>query len=500
MQSFDIYAAGTYKDILGGDMAENILEKLKIYEDDALRKLIAKIFKVPVVRGSFSMNTGEMCDWIREVIEKNNLYNLVFIWDEFSEYFENNLHHLTGFQQIAELSATAPFCLMIVTHKAEGYFSDSDPDKKKIIDRFVRPIHISLPENIAFALMHEAMKVTEDEALAEKWEKNKKSLNTRTNNSRTIVKNTINLSDSDLSNVLPIHPYAALLLQHISIYYTSTARSMFNFIKNDEGDHVEAFQWFIDKYDFSSQNPFITVDMLWSFFYENGQDKLASGIKEVLSCYTAKIEKELIEEEKRVFKTILLLQAVSDRMSGNKDIFLPNDKNLTMAFEGTDIEFSAKNIAKKLLNTHVVTRTPLTGDVFSYCCKNTGASIDSTPFIKDAQNKSTKDLSFMTGCELRSTVELSGALKARYSLAYATVSDFDGEVKKANNPDSVSNKLYAVVTIARNDSERVTLQKKIKTFYETNIDSDVVVIDAANAILGETNYICSYCWDTTPTL
>lgn len=488
MQSFDIYAAGTYKDILGGDMAENILEKLKRYEDDALRKLIAKIFKVPVVRGSFSMNTGEMCDWIREVIEKNNLYNLVFIWDEFSEYFENNLHHLTGFQQIAELSATAPFCLMIVTHKAEGYFSDSDPDKKKIIDRFVRPIHISLPENIAFALMHEAMKVTEDGALAEKWEKNKKSLKTRTNSSRTIVKNAINLSDSDLSNVLPIHPYAALLLQHISIYYTSTARSMFNFIKNDEGDNVEAFQWFIDKYDFSSPNPFVTVDMLWSFFYENGQDKLASGIKEVLSCYTAKMDKELIEEEKRVLKTILLLQAVSDRMSGNKDIFLPNDKNLTMAFEGTDIYFSAKNIAKKLLNTHVVTRTPLTGDVFSYCCKNTGASIDSTPFIKDAQNKSTKDLSFMTGCELRSTVELSGALKARYSLAYATVSDFDGEVKKANNPDSVSNKLYAVVTIARNDSERVTLQKKIKTFYETNVDSDVVVIDATNAILGETNY------------
>lgn len=80
-QSFDIYAAGTYKDVLGGDMAENILEKLKAYEDDALRKLITKIFKVPVVRGSFSMNTGEMCDWIREVIEKNNLYNLVFIWE-----------------------------------------------------------------------------------------------------------------------------------------------------------------------------------------------------------------------------------------------------------------------------------------------------------------------------------------------------------------------------------------------------------------------------------
>ena len=52
------------------------------------------------------MTTGELCDWIREIIEKNNLKELVFIWDEFSEYFENNMHHLTGFQQVAELAAT----------------------------------------------------------------------------------------------------------------------------------------------------------------------------------------------------------------------------------------------------------------------------------------------------------------------------------------------------------------------------------------------------------
>ena len=487
-QSFDIFATGSCKDILGGDKADDVLKKLKKYEDEDLRILISKLFKVSMVRGSFSMNTGELCEWIREVIEKNNLYNLIFIWDEFSEYFENNLHHLTGFQQIAELSATAPFCLMIVTHKAEGYFSDGDPDKKKILDRFVAPIHISLPENIAFELMHQAMKITSDETLAAKWEKNKGSLDKRTMNSRSAVKTKIGLSDEDLSNVLPIHPYAALLLQHISIYYTSTARSMFNFIKNDEDDKVKAFQWFIDNYDFSSQNPFITVDMLWSFFYESGQDKLASGIKEVLSCYTLKLNKDLIEDEKRVLKTILLLQAVSERMSGNKDVFLPNDKNLTLAFEGTDLDFAAKNIANKLLNDHVVTRTPLTGDVFSYCCKNAGSTVDSAPFIKDARNKSTKDLTFMTGSDLRSTIEFTGALKARYNLVYATLSDFDSEVKKANNPDQVSNRLYAVATIARDDSERVLLQKKIKGFYEQNTDTSVVVIDTTNTTLGDAGY------------
>ena len=127
----------------------------------------------------------------------------------------------------------------------------------------------------------------------------------RTANSRTAVKNKIGLADKDLSNVLPIHPYAALLLQHISVYYTSTARSMFNFIKNDEGDNVKAFQWFIDHYDFRSQCPYVTIDLLWSFFYENGQDKLASGIKEVLNCYTSRLERELIEEERRVLYVAL---------------------------------------------------------------------------------------------------------------------------------------------------------------------------------------------------
>ena len=487
-QSFDIYAKGTYKMALGGDTAEDILKKLKEYDEEALRSLINKVFKVPTVRNGFSMNTGELCDWIREIIETNELKELIFIWDEFSEYFENNMHHLTGFQQIAELAATAPFCLMIVTHKAEGYFSDGDPDKRKILDRFVSPIHISLPENIAFELMAQAMKITDDSDKAAKWEKNKNSLDRRTMQSRTAVKNKINLTDNDLRNVLPIHPYAALILQHISIYYTSTARSMFNFIKNDEGEDVKAFQWFIDNYDFNSVNPFVTVDMLWNFFYETGSQKLADGIREVLSCYTPKLDKELLEEDKRVLKTILLLQAISERMTGNRDIFLPNNKNLSLAFEGTDLEFTAPKIAGKLLNNHIVTRTPLTGEVFSYCCKNTGPIVETTQYIPVARSKSTKDMSFMPGSNLRSIFEFTGSLKLRYSLSYATISDFDSEIKKANNPSSTNNKLYIVATIGRDSAESGALKKKIANFYSANPQSDVIVVDGSSCMLGDGEY------------
>lgn len=263
---------------------------------------------------------------------------------------------------------------------------------------------------------------------------------------------------------------------------------MFNFIKNDEGEDVKAFQWFIDRYDFSSQNPFVTIDMLWNFFYETGSQKLADGIREVLSCYTQKMDKELMEDEKRVLKVILLLQAISERMSGNRDIFLPNNKNLTLAFEGTDLEFTAQNIAKKLLNDHVVTRTPLTGDVFSYCCKNMGPSVDPGPFIAQAKGKSTKDMSFMAGSNLRTTIEFTGALKLRYSLAYATLSDFDSEIKKANNPSATNNKLYAVATIGRDSAESGALKKKIENFFVNNPESNAIVIDSSTCVLGEGEY------------
>lgn len=375
-----------------------------------------------------------------------------------------------------------------VRDKAEGYFSDGDPDKRKILDRFVSPIHISLPENIAFELMNQAMKKTEDEDKAAKWEKNRASLDRRSQTSRAAVRKAINLTDEDLTNVLPIHPYAALLLQHISIYYTSTARSMFNFIKNDEGEQVHAFQWFIDNYDFKSRNPFLTADMLWNFFYETGSQKLADGIKEVLSCYTPKLDKELLEDEKSVLKVILLLQAVSERMTGNRDIFLPNNRNLELAFEGTDLQFTAPKIAMKMLNDHVITRTPLTGDVFSYCCKNNGPNVDSTPFIAQAKQKSTKDMTFMAGSNLRSTIEFTGALRLRYSLAYATLSDFDSEIKKANNPSTAGNKLYVVATIGRDSSESGALKKKIENFFESNRETNAVVVDSSSVLLGESEY------------
>ena len=117
-----------------------------------------------------------------------------------------------------------------------------------------------------------------------------------------------------------------------------------------------------------------------------------------------------------------------------------------------------------------------------------GPSVDPGPFIAQAKGKSTKDMSFMAGSNLRTTIEFTGALKLRYSLAYATLSDFDSEIKKANNPSATNNKLYAVATIGRDSAESGALKKKIENFFVNNPESNAIVIDSSTCVLGEGEY------------
>lgn len=264
-----------------------------------------KIFKVADERQIkvLSLDTTGLVAWIKEIIKANNLKAIVFIWDEFTEFFNNNTRSLTGFQEIAEISETDPFYLIIVTHKSAGLFDDADKDKSKILDRFIKPTCIiELPENMAFQLMGAAMEKNQDEAVLDDWEMTVDDLYDRTYDSRKIVKASANISDKELKDILPIHPYTALLLKHISSAFDSNQRSMFDFIKNDRGDEIKGFQWFIDNYGPDDDNPLLTIDMLWEFFYEKGKEYLSHDIRSILDCYSRAATKQLSNEEKKYYR------------------------------------------------------------------------------------------------------------------------------------------------------------------------------------------------------
>lgn len=488
---FNSLITGEYASLFGGDNADDIVEKLKTLSGDALIALMDKIFKVADERQIkvLSLDARGLADWIKEIIKVNNLKAIVFIWDEFTEFFNNNARSLTGFQEIAEISETDPFYLIIVTHKSAGLFDDADKDKSKILDRFIKPTCIiELPENMAFQLMGAAMEKNSDEAVLEDWEMTVDDLYDRTHDSRKIVKSSANISDKELKNILPIHPYTALLLKHISSAFDSNQRSMFDFIKNDRGDEIKGFQWFIDNYGPDDDNPLLTIDMLWEFFYDKGKQYLSNDIRSILDCYSRAAAKQLDNNEKRVLKTVLLLQAISQKVGDSVELFIPNEKNINNAFEGSDMDGGAAGrCTEKLVRDEVLYKKPLGGGMFQYSALiNVGDMAAIDKFKEEVKRKTTSAI--INEGQLSEAVSLGGALKLRYEMRYVSSSDFDSTIKLLRNQESnYSNKIVSVVCFAKDDNESVVVGKKIRDALQDG-SYNMIFLDATTTPLGKDGY------------
>lgn len=453
---FNGLITGTYSNLFGGDDADTVIEKLCTFSGDALAKVMDNIFKVADERQvkALSLSVTDLSNWIREVIRANDLKAIVFMWDEFTEYFYNNARNLTGFQELCEISETDPFYFVLVTHVTQGLFHERDQDFIKLNGRFVSPHSlISLPENIAFQLMGAAMEKNKDEAVLKDWEVALGDLTSRTQESRKLVKSVAHITDKEMVDILPIHPYAALLLKHISSAFDSNQRSMFDFIKNDRGDEIKGFQWFIDNFGPEDDNPLLSVDMLWDFFYEKGKEYLAHDIRSILDYYNRAANRRLDSDQKRVLKTVLLLQAISQYAGDSVELFIPNEKNLNNAFEGTDIDDSASRCAEQLVREKVLFSKPLGGGKFQYAAYNHEDEIDVTPFEKQIDQKSTS--AFITEeladrTRIIDAITLGGALKLRYELRYVSASDFDSTIRQLRNTEGkYENKIVAVVCFAK---------------------------------------------------
>lgn len=477
-----------YSELFGGDDVDVIIEKLQSYTGDALVTLMSKVTKLGEENHfkALSLNVNGLVQWINDVIRENDLKAIVFIWDEFTNYFENNLKALTGFQQIVEISATDPFYMIIVTHKSAGLFNDTDKDQKRILDRFVKPTcNITLPENMAFRLMGSAMIKNEDPVVMEDWEETADELYDRTKESRKLVKTKANISDSELKNILPIHPYAALLLKHISSAFDSNQRSMFDFIKNDRGDEIKGFQWFIDNCSPVDDNPLLTVDMLWDFFYEKGKEYLSADIRSILDCFFRATTKQLTTDEQRVLKTILLLQAISQKVGDTVELFIPDERNVNNAFEGSDLDIGAAGrIAEKLCRDEILYHKPLGGNKYQFSALINAGDMSAIENLKEDIRKKTTSALIDEG-NISEAITLGGALKLRYVTRFVSSTDFRSTINTLRNQEpSMTGKIIVVIALAKDDSESATISKMIEGFV-TDASYHMIFIDASISPLGK---------------
>jgi len=484
-----------YTDLFSGDDVDAIIEKLNAYakqaleqpsKGEALQSLMGKIMKVAGEQhfSALTLTTTSLLNWIDAVIKRNNFKAIVFIWDEFTDYFRNNMRAMTGFQEIADFSGDKPFYLIIVTHNVMHMFPDSDKDWKRLMGRFVQPIcNIELPENMAFRLMGDAMEENKDPQIQKDWHATRDELYDLTYDSRKLVKDKAKINDAELKKILPIHPYAALLLKHISSAFDSNQRSMFDFIKNDRGDEIKGFQWFINHCGPHDANPLLTIDMLWDFFYEKGKEYLAPDIRSILDCYGLAVSKNLDSERKRVLKTVLLLQAISQRTGDSVELFIPNERNLNNAFEGSDLENDEPVRIADSMVPDILYKKPMLGGKTQYSALiNTGNVVEIDKQKEEQKKKSTSTL--VQEADMASALSLTGALRLRYEVRYVSYSDFKSTINKLRGQEeSFGNKLMAVVAFARDDAESALIGKAIT---EAIADGSyhIVFIDASITPLG----------------
>ena len=454
----------------GGMDADAVVNRLLNGTSDQIESTMSDVMTVLKEAGQFGLfkDVNSMADWIKSVIDENQLSAIVFVWDEFSEYFLTHPVALTGFQTLIEISESHPFYFVIVAHMSDGLFSDNDT-RKKTLDRFEPPVKIELPDNMAFRLMAQAMKENSDPVISKTWHKDKAELNDELVEVRNVITASSRrnatagpktmLSDKDLQGIVPIHPYAALVLKYIATVFHSNQRSMFDFIKNNDMEGSKGFQWYINHFGPDDDELLLTIDLLWDFFYGKEQSGLNDDVRGVLDNYRMLQSDRLLPEEQRVLKTILLLQAISLRATGN-DLLTPNDQNVDLAFSGPVWpKGKALAIANGLIDKKILFRKPIGGGKFEFTVASLTSGDNIEPHRREVI-KDTKTQSPIVSGSLMDAVVVPDAIRGRFLVEGAGFNGMNSaqtNLNKAFRPE----RFKVVITFAMDDTEAQQIRQYI---------------------------------------
>lgn len=468
----------------GGENVDVIIENLK--SGIEVQKTMRDILTVAEDNGitALRLDVQGMANWIKDIINKNQINAILFVWDEFTEFFQNNQNSLTGFQTLAEISLSHPFYFMIVSHESSSLFSNANT-AKKILDRFVPPVKIELPENMAFRLMAQAMKKTSDSVLASEWTIYANELNDSLEGVRATINNSAKkestmgqktiISDEELRAIVPIHPYAALLLKHLSVAFSSNQRSMFDFIISNDVTDAKGFKWFIRNYGPLHSQSLLTIDMLWNFFNGKGQNGLNDDVRVILDSYNLLQSDKLTPDEQRVFKTVLLLQAISQRVSG-VELLRPNEMNVDLAFLGTDwSKGKGRSIAEKLCRDGLIFKKPVGGGKTEYTVANSTGDAATIEKKKQEVKAEIKTQNLVINADIMTAIPFPASIKGRFNVESAAIGNIAAVISKVNSANK-PNRFKTVVTFSLNDNEAASIKETLLRVAENN-NGDIIFID-----------------------
>ena len=328
---------------------EKLLAKLKINDIDVFMHL-----EEVLAADDTYLSSDSISDWLVEVenaIEEAGIANgLIIFWDEFTSVMDTlKSDRINVLQNIAEKAQKNNVFLFLISHRNEKVLDEKGKDITKMGDRYDLVDYMMDEISTYLILRHTFNIPNEEKLIIASWGiKNQidKGL-------YDYLCESTNMEEKEhIQNLFPLHPYTAFLCSKMSNIMGSANRSVLKFM-NDEQN---GFKQFINEPTNYDQKMMLTADWLWDFFYsEFINEPLCTAFTNVYTSHNGRVDK-MGDDYMRVFKVILLLNALSVKFKSSPEKYAPNDKNLKYIFSGDRCETKMDAILNWLDESKIIAR------------------------------------------------------------------------------------------------------------------------------------------------
>ena len=301
------------------------------------------------------LTSDSISEWLVEVekeIEKAGIADgLIIFWDEFTSVMDTlKSDRINVLQNIAEKSQNNNVFLYLISHRTESSSLDAKgKDITKMSDRY-DSVDYQMDEISTYLILRHTF------SIPDMMKMNISTWGIKDKIDKSVYNYLCESNNQDekehIQNLFPLHPYTAFLCSKMANIMGSANRSVLKFM-NDEH---HGFKQFINEPTNYDQRMMLTADWLWDFFYsEFINEPLCAAFTNVYSSHGSKVD-AMGDDYKRVFKVILLLNALSVKFKSSPEKYAPNDKNLKYIFSGDRCDEKMDVILNWLDETKIIAR------------------------------------------------------------------------------------------------------------------------------------------------
>ena len=301
------------------------------------------------------LTSDNISDWLvdvqKKIAEEGIADGLIIFWDEFTSVMDTlQSDRINVLQNIAEKSQKNNVFLYLISHRTERTSVDAKgKDITKMSDRY-DSVDYKMDEISTYLILRHTFSITDKGGLEIASWNLKHSIAPEVFD--YLCESNSKEEKDHIQNLFPLHPYTAFLCSKMANIMGSANRSVLKFM-NDEKNGFACFINDSTNYDLKMM---LTADWLWDFFYsEFVDDPLCAAFINVYNSNKDKVN-QMGDDYLRVFKVILLLNALGMKFKGTPEKYAPNDKNLCYIFSADRCEEKMQGILDWLDESHIVAR------------------------------------------------------------------------------------------------------------------------------------------------